>query len=298
MSPDDITLGATFARLNRSTKWDFYKKWKLRFPTYHPQGLCTCGSLYFLTSVEVIEAPSRSSVSSSSDGSKRLTPGRGRGHLFILDRFVNVQSHMIIGEGSMYHPGGIDADEERVWIPVSEYRPNSRAVVYSVHAETLSIRKEFQVNDHVGNMIVDRDAHRLFGTTWGSRQIIQFDMRGNEKLRWSNPSQFIDYQDCQYVSPGKAICGGVVSLPQSHAAISPLGGKYELGGVAMIDLDNRTILHEVPLPEWSTAGHAVTRNPLMIKAGSDGSLVLLVAPDNGDEAEGTELLLFVAAVRD
>jgi hypothetical protein len=86
----------------------------------------------------------------------------------------------------------------------------------------------------------------------------------------------------------------VTNLPQTPTS----GGAtatYELGGMAWVDLADRHILHEVPFKQWSTGGHVATRNPLKLTA-SGSHLVLRVAPDNGDEGNGTELLTYEADV--
>ena len=39
-------------------------------------------------------------------------------------------SDLKLGEGTIYHPGGIDFDGKFIWVPVAEYRPNSRSIIY------------------------------------------------------------------------------------------------------------------------------------------------------------------------
>ena len=90
------------------------------------------------------------------------------------------------------------------------------------------------------------------------------------------------------------LCGGVTNLPQTPTA-GGTAATYELGGMALLDLGDRRILHEVPFQQWSTAGHVATRNPLKLTA-HGSHLVLRVAPDNGDEGNGTELLTYEADV--
>ena len=40
-------------------------------------------------------------------------------------------SELAIGEGSIYHPGGMDYDGKSIRVPAAEYRPNSRAISYA-----------------------------------------------------------------------------------------------------------------------------------------------------------------------
>jgi hypothetical protein len=47
------------------------------------------------------------------------TPGKGVGHLFVMDLAGNLQTDITLGEGDMYHPGGIDYDGRHVFPPPS-----------------------------------------------------------------------------------------------------------------------------------------------------------------------------------
>lgn len=68
-----------------------------------------------------------------------------------------------------------------------------------------------------------------------------------------------------------------------------------LGGMALIDIRTHAVLREVPFQQRSTGGHVATRNPLELTAeGPD--LTLRVAPDNGDEGNGSEILTYHATV--
>lgn len=78
----DSALVTAVTQTTRSTAWTLIRKIKLNFPSYHPQGFARAGDRLFLSSVEVIEAPVR--YPQPVDGYDR-TPGKGRGHLFVLD---------------------------------------------------------------------------------------------------------------------------------------------------------------------------------------------------------------------
>ena len=52
--------------------------------------------------------------------------GVGRGWLFkFTPRAVAGTAELT--DGVVYHPGGIDFDGKNIWVPVAEYRPNSRS---------------------------------------------------------------------------------------------------------------------------------------------------------------------------
>lgn len=283
-------LSANVAALTRDTKWELTGRLDLRFPTHHPQGMAIVGDRIFLSSVEIIEPTVKFPAP---QGGYDRTPGKGVGHLFVLDRQGALLHDIVLGEGDAYHPGGIDFDGTNVWVPVAEYRPNSSALVYKVDATTLAVTKEFEVRDHIGGLVMDRVTGHLAGVSWGSRRLYEWTAGGRQVEVRDNPGFFIDYQDCQYAETRQMVCGGVAGLPQTPAAG---GGSYELGGLALIDLGTGQVAREVPFPQFSRAGHVTTRNPVELVPEGD-RLTAWTAPDDGDEGAGTELLTYTATVR-
>ena len=277
----DGELASSFMQVDRNTAWSQVDKLHLDFPTYHTEGLAMTRDHLFLSSVQIIEPTQKFP---SPVGGYDRTPGKGVGHLFVMDRQGHLQKDIILGEGDMYHPGGIDFDGRSVWVPVAQYRPDSSAIIYKINARTLRVSKQFKVNDHIGGIVLDPTTHRLVGNNWGSRRWYSWTLGGAQTDTWLNPSHFVDDQDCQYVETAKIVCGGVTNLPQAPGAT----GNYELGGMSLTDLRTHQILHEVPLQRWSTAGHVMTRNPLKL-LGNGNTIDLWAAPDNGDEGHGTEL---------
>jgi len=285
----DGDLARDFARVDHNTSWKLTGKIRLSFPTFHTEGLAVTPDHLFLSAVQILE-PTRKYPSSV--GGYDRTPGKGVGHLFVMDRQGHLQKDITLGEGDMYHPGGISYDGTSVWVPVAQYRPDSSAIVYRVNASTLGVTRQFEVKDHIGGIVLDQTTGHLVGNSWGSRRFYEWTSAGRQTNTWENPSFFVDYQDCQYVPSAKMICGGVTNLPQTPSA----GGgnaTYELGGIAMIDLRSHHVLREVPFQQWSTAGHVMTRNPLKLAADGD-QLTLWAAPDNGDEGNGTEVFTYQA----
>lgn len=285
----DSALAAAFNGVDRSTNWQQTSKLKLDFPTYHTEGIAFSQDHIFLSSVQIIEPTKKFPAP---QGGYDRTPGKGIGHLFVMDKAGKLQKDIILGEGDMYHPGGIDFDGTNVWVPVAQYRPNSSAIVYRVDASTLAVHKQFEVKDHFGGIVMDKQTGHFVGNTWGSRRFAEWDLRGRQLSTWQNTDYFIDYQDCQYVPASKMLCGGITNLPQTPAA-GGTGATYELGGMAMIDLKSRSVIRDVPFQQWSTAGHVATRNPFKMTA-EGNHLTLKVAPDNGDEGNGTEILTYEA----
>jgi hypothetical protein len=287
-APTDDPLVQAFSNTTRSTAWTRTATITLDFPTFHPQATEVTGDRIFLSSVEIIEPPVR--YPEPVDGYDR-SPGRGVGHLFVLDREGHLLRDIVLGEGDSYHPGGLDYDGKDIYLPVAEYRPNSAATIYKIDAKTYEVTKLFTVRDHIGGVVRDQETGHLIGQSWGSRRFYDWTPGGQQTRFWLNPSHFIDYQDCQYVAERKALRTGIAGLPAQPGAVT----GYELGGAAMIDLRDHQILQELPLQMWSTAGHVVTRNPTDVEA--DGShLTLYAAPDDLGEGAGTQILVYEADV--
>jgi hypothetical protein len=285
----DEPVVAAVRQVDRATPWELTERIPLDFETYHPQGFARVGDRLFLSSVEIIEPPVR--YPEPVDGYDR-SPGKGVGHVFVLDLAGNLLRDIVVGEGDMYHPGGIDTDGSSLWVPVAEYRPYSDAVVYTIDLDTLAVREEFRVHDHVGGVVADPDTGLVHGVTWGSREFYTWTGRGRRLAHEDNTSHFIDYQDCAYAAHGNALCTGVTGFTTAG------GGAFELGGIALLDLRSRaapSVRHEVPVLQWSAAGHVATRNPVHLEA-DQGSLRMWAAPDDGEEAAGTEILVYVAEV--
>lgn len=284
-------LASSFSKVTRNTDWQLTNKLKLNFPTFHTEGIAFTPDHIFLSSVQILEPTVK--YPTPQNGYDR-TPGKGIGHLFVMDRAGNLQKDITLGEGDMYHPGGIDFDGTNVWVPVAQYRPNSSAIIYRVDASTLQVHKQFEVKDHFGGIVMDKQTGHLVGNTWGSRRFAEWTLTGKQLKTWDNPNFFIDYQDCQYVPNSQMLCAGVTNLPQTPTA-GGTAATYELGGVALIDLTSHQVTRDVPFQKWSTAGHVATRNPFKMTA--DGNhLTMRVAPDNGEEGNGTEILTYEATV--
>lgn len=286
----DGAVASEFRNLDRSTPWKLVDRVELDFPTYHPQGFALVGDLIFMSTVEIIEPPVPYPV--PVDGYDR-SPGKGVGHVLVLTREGQLLRDIVVGEGTIYHPGGIDFDGSKVWVPVAEYRPNSDAIVYTIDPDSYQVREKFRYGDHVGGVVRDQTTGKIHGVSWGSRTLFTWTRGGRLRESVSNRSHFIDYQDCAYVARAKQLCSGIAGLPTAS------GVSYELGGLALLDLRDNEILHEVPFQYFSRAGHVATRNPVAVEV--DGDVIrLLAAPDDEGEAggAGTELLVYEAPVED
>lgn len=155
----DSREACAISRLSSETQWRLKKEVVFQFDTYHPQGMTRCGDCFFLSSVEIIE----------SAGSENVL-GVGRGHLFRTDFNGVLTGHIELGEGAIYHPGGIDFDGTWLWVPVAEYRPNSRSIIYRVEPNTMKTYEVFRTQDHIGALVRRPAGQGLHGFSWASQR--------------------------------------------------------------------------------------------------------------------------------
>lgn len=273
---DNQKLIAQFRKLTRNTNWKQKDKIDLQFNNYHSQGMVRIGDLFYMSSVELIEKPVKDKQ--PQHGYDR-TPGKGIGHLFVFDIQGKLLNDMLLGEGDIYHPGGIDFDGNNIWIPVAEYRPNSQSIVYKVDPKTMKAEESFRVHDHIGGLVRDNHNGKLIGNSWGSRKFYEWNQTGQLLLVKENSSHFVDYQDGHYVGEGKMILSGISELPHPAGHNSK---PYELGGLALIDMKTLDTIHEAPITEFSPQGHVITRNPVFVEnAGQEIRLYAVPDDDHG-----------------
>ena len=115
---DDL-VGDRIKQLTRAVQWRAVTSIPVRFNTQHPQGMVKIGDTFYVTAVEIRTPTKR--FAQPIDGYDRDT-GAGQGHLFKFDDKGNLLADLALGDGSIYHPGGIDYDGRYIWVPVAEYR--------------------------------------------------------------------------------------------------------------------------------------------------------------------------------
>ena len=256
---NDTAVAARVVRLTRQSAWMLVTSVPVAFPTYHPQGMVKIGNTFFVSSVEAHDRQS----------------GKGVGHLFRMDAAGKLLGHIELGDGAIYHPGGIDYDGAYIWVPVAEYRPDSRSIMYRVDPRTMKATEVFRVADHIGAIVHNTDDRTLHGVSWGSRRFYRWTLdRGGrvtnageplERLRVLNPSHYVDYQDCKYVGRRRMLCSGVTELRQQAGA-----APFRLGGIDLIDLGDARPVHQVPVLLWTSGGLVMTQNPSWIEATATG----------------------------
>ena len=270
--PDRNTLAERVTKLSRGTQWKPVEKVPVNFLTHHPQGMVKIGDTLFVSSVEIKEPTKR--FPQPVDGYDRDT-GAGVGHLFKMDMKGNLIADITLGEGTIYHPGGIDYDGKYIWVPVAEYRPNSRSIVYRVDPETMKAEEMFRFADHIGGVVHNTDDKTLHGVSWGSRRFYRWSLDASgkptnasespERLRALNTSHYLDYQDCKYVGGRRMLCSGVTEM-----RVTPDAAPFRLGGLDLVSLADGRPLFQTPVLLWTAGGMDMTHNPVWMEASDAG----------------------------
>ena len=268
--------------LTRGTQWKQVAAIPMQFDTQHPQGMVKIGDDFYVSSVE-IKTPTKR-FPQPVDGYDRDT-GEGAGHLFKFDKTGKLLADLPLGEGSIYHPGGIDYDGRNIWVPVAEYRPNSASIVYRVDPATMKATEVFRFKDHVGGIVHNTDAKTLHGVSWGSRRFYRFtlDDQGRvtnanvppAELRKMNKSGYIDYQDCKYVGRNEMLCTGL-----NNYQMKKDGPRFPLGGFEIVDLRTDQAIAQMPIELWTESGFPMTQNPVWIEATATGLRAYFMPEDN------------------
>lgn len=276
------TISERLKTFDRSTAWKPVEQIVLKFPTFHPQGMVKIGDNFYITSVEITKPTTK--YDQPRDGYDRDT-GEGKGHLFKVDAKGNLLEDLVLGEASIYHPGGIDFDGTSIFVPVAEYRPNSAAIIYKVDPKTMKAQEVFRYKDHLGGVIHDTENKTLNAVSWGSRRFYTFklDDKGEvtnaaeerTKLAKLNPSHYIDYQDCKYLGASEMLCGGLTAYQMKKD-----GPKFSLGGLEIVNLASNQAVYQVPVQLWTESGLPMTQNPFWIEPTDKGLKAYFMPEDD------------------
>jgi hypothetical protein len=253
LTAPDPALATRVKQLTRAAAWTRVEAIAVAFPTFHPQGMVKIGETFYVTSVD---------------------RARAAGHLFKIDGAGKLVADLPLGEGLMFHPGGIDYDGTAIWVPVAEYRPDSHAIVYRVDPATMKATEVFRFADHLGAIVHDTDDNSLHAVSWGSRRFYRWalDAKGHVEdaglpsaMARLNPSHYVDYQDCHYAGGHLMLCGGVTELRFSSGQAG-----FRLGGLELVDLVEGRPVHQLPVLQWTESGRVMTENPFWLEPTAAG----------------------------
>lgn len=249
--------------LTRTSAWTLAASVPLAFPAYHPQGLVKVGDTFHMTSVD----------------------RAGLGHLFKIDPSGRLLADLKLGEGAIFHPGGIDFDGTSIWVSVAEYRPDSRTIVYRVDPHTMKAAEVLRFADHIGAIVHNTDDRTLHGVSWGSRRFYRWALAADGRvtnaavppveLRTMNRSHYVDYQDCKYAGGRRMVCTGVTEIRQAPGA-----APFRLGGIEVVNLADGRVEYQVPVNLWTPSGLVMTQNPVWLEPHGEGLRAYFVPEDD------------------
>jgi len=260
-----------FQQLTKGVAWVVTDKVLLEFNTFHPQGVVKIGENYYMSSVEKIKSTKK--FAKPDERGRDRTVGKGKGHLFKFSEEGQLLGHLELGEGAVYHPGGIDFDGEFIWVPVAEYRPNSDSIIYKIRVDSFEAVEVFRVKDHIGGVIHDTEEDHIYGVSWGSRNLYKWTPEGKFLTMRSNGAHYIDYQDCKYLGGDWMLCSG---LNKFSSATPP----FVLGGLELINLETETVTHQVPITAYTPSGTVMSQNPMEIGLHQEGLRFYFIPEDN------------------
>jgi hypothetical protein len=289
---DDETT-SLFRRMGKNTTWTHVATVDMDWPTFHTQGLVKIGETFYVSAVEVLESTVRNGTVTDAlyNSSLDRSPGTGRAWLFKFDAAGQLLGKTELTDGTTYHPGGIDYDGEHLWVPVAEYRPNSKSHIYRVDPTTLAAERIFTENDHIGGIVQNVHRGTLHGVSWGSRRLYTWKLterRHQPKVvssNWAPNAQFyIDYQDCHYQGVEYMLCGGVGGYATPH-------GDIAFGGLELVDLRRARAEHQIPVNLFvdegagDNPGLSLAHNAFWMEPLGNGSMRVYFMTESDNQAE-------------
>jgi Family of unknown function (DUF6454) len=165
------------------------------------------------------------------------------GHLLILNGNGALIKDIAFVDGQRTHAGGFSVYGDYAYVPLAVDAPHTSADILRINVKTFQVTTLLTFNDHVGGVIYDPAAHLLVGQDWDSRTFYEWTLSGKQVAEWNNPTDYVGYQDCQYVAYNNMLCSGATE------------GATTIGGFDLIDLGNpeHPILNGVPTPHGGNA---------------------------------------------
>jgi hypothetical protein len=293
---DGNAIVELFQTLGRSTVWESIANISFEGNTYEPEGMVRLGGDRYIVSAGEYTASTVSYNGTIINGTDR-TAGAGFAHLIVFDgNGSRIADATLTAQGAAeYHNGGIDFDGEYIWATIAQYRPNTTAHVARIDPTTLQPQTILEYNDHLGGIVHDVRTNSITALNWGSRNASTWylNLLGNNNECSSNisnaglqtpfkvtrnPSYYVDYQDCKFLGHAQRYDDRPVMLCSGVATIGSGASAYNLGGIAIVDVETMLPLAEVPITMVSALGVPVTENPVDVSI-EDGKLRLFWLPD-------------------
>ena len=267
----------------------------LNFNTFHPQGMVKIGDTFYLSAVDIRKPTTR--YPQLQDGYDRDT-GEGVGHLFKFDAKGNLIADLTLGEGSIYHPGGIDYDGKWIWVPAAEYRPNSRAIMYQRRSDDDEGDRSFALRRSHRRLGLQRRGQDAARRKLGLAPLLPLDARQRRQGKQCRNAPGGAARDATLRTTSttrtantsvvrKRLCSGL-NMYQSKKD----GPRFALGGFEIVDLAANHAIYQVPVELWTDSGLPMTYNPFWIEPTANGLRAYFVPED-----EKSTLYVFEAEVK-
>ncbi len=260
-----------------SSEWEYIGAFELDFETDHPQGLIRAGDTYFLSTVRIPEGePGAPDLSVAGKGFL-IEIGREKGDDEAHPRVGIEKRRLELCNGMVYHPGGLATDGQSIYVPVSEYRPDSNCDVYQIDVETFEpVGDPMRVPDHIGALSIDPERKRIFGMSWAARTIYVWDYDWNLLYINQNPIENVHYQDMNFVGGNTLACGGF----STHQ----LGDEHvEIGSIDLINASTWFPEHRIMVTTKTRTGRLLVFNAFSHKLVYP-DLFLFFVPDDDEHS--------------
>ena len=90
------------------------------------------------------------------------------------------------------HPGGMQSDGTRLWIPLAESRRNGRSMICAFRQKDIEAGRllkpelEFSFDDHIGAVAVSTERELLLGANWDTQKVYVWNFKGHLQRTLTN----------------------------------------------------------------------------------------------------------------
>ncbi len=240
----------------------------LKFATFHTQGLTKVGETFFLSAVDVKRWPRKYKTPV---GKIDRDTGEGTGRIYKFDIHGNLLQEITIGTDSIYHPGGIDFDGKYIWIPVCEYRPFGKSIMYRMDPETMQTEKMWEYEDALG-AVITTGQDEIIAMNWDAALFYRWTKKNKvwklQSVEENNTYTF-KFQDGQAVGKAFMLCSG----------LNRWSNGLTLGGIQLINSKDYSTVYQLPVSLKAKKGGSLNGNPFYAEVLND-KLRLYFAPED------------------
>ena len=139
----------------------------------HTQGLEIIDGKYFVTARRDDVRPQRALL-------LRTAPARADWDVWDITP-VDDQGEIT----TLNHPGGMQSDGMRLWIPLAESKRGGRSVIRAFQLKEMHVGRtlksdfEFPANDHIGAIAVSAQSKLVLGASWDTQKVYVWEFTGH-----------------------------------------------------------------------------------------------------------------------